>query len=64
MVSPPYTAVMLWLPLDRVDVVVLAVPPLSVPVPMVVAPSLNVTFPVGVPAPGETGATVAVKVTA
>ena len=37
--------------------------PFSVPVPSVVAPSLNVTFPVGVPAPGATAATVAVKVT-
>ena len=36
---------------------------LSVPVPMVVPLSLNVTVPVGVPAPGATGATVAVKVT-
>ena len=38
-----------------------ALPPLSVPVPSVVAPFLNVTVPVGVPAPDET---VAVKVTA
>ncbi len=40
-----------------------ATPPVSVPEPMVVAPSLKVTLPVGVPAPGLTAATVAVKVT-
>ena len=37
--------------------------PLRVPVPMVVAPSLKVTLPVGVPVAGETGLTVAVNVT-
>lgn len=31
--------------------------------PIVVAPSLNVTVPVGLPAPGATAATVAVNVT-
>jgi hypothetical protein len=36
---------------------------LRVPVPMVLLPSLKVTVPVGLPAPGETGATVAVNVT-
>jgi hypothetical protein len=36
---------------------------LNVPVPKVVLPSKNVTLPVAVPAPGETGATVAVSVT-
>ena len=40
-----------------------AEPPLSAPVPKVVAPSLKVTVPVGVPLPGAAGATVAVKVT-
>ena len=40
-----------------------ALPPLRLPVPSVVAPSLKVTVPVGVPAPGETALTVAVKVT-
>ena len=30
--------------------------------PRLVGPSMNVTFPVGVPVAGETGATVAVKV--
>jgi len=38
-------------------------PELSVPVPNVVAPSLNVTVPNGVPEPGDTAATVAVNVT-
>lgn len=38
-------------------------PPLRVPVPSVVAPSLNVTVPVGVPLPGATTAMVAVNVT-
>ena len=37
--------------------------PLSVIVPRVVEPSLKVTPPVGMPAPGATGTTVAVKVT-
>ena len=49
---------------DSVDVVTVAMPLLlSGPVPNVVEPSLNVTVPVGVPAPGETTVTVAVKVT-
>src|SRR5947208_2239710 len=50
--SPPYTAVMPWLATDRPLAVKVATPPLSVPVPSVVAPSLNVTVPVGVPEPG------------
>jgi hypothetical protein len=49
-------------PIASAVVVRLAVPPESVPVPMVVTPSLNVTVPVGVPAPGATAATVAVNV--
>ena len=40
-----------------------AFPLLSVAVPNKVAPFLNVTVPVGVPVPGATAATVAVKVT-
>ena len=35
----------------------------SVPLPIVFAPSLNVTVPVGFPLPGATTATVAVNVT-
>ena len=61
--SPPYSAVMLWLPTPRVEVLKAAVPPLSGAVPKVVAPSLKVTVPVGVPVPGATGLTVAVKLT-
>src|SRR5262249_37320378 len=38
--------------------------PSRVPVPRTLAPSLNVTVPVGVPAPGATAVTVAVNVTA
>src|SRR5206468_2428738 len=38
-------------------------PAARVPVPMVVPPSLNVTVPVGVPAPGAVALTTAVKVT-
>ena len=48
---------------DSDDVRKVACPPVSVPVPSVVALSLNVTVPVGVPAPGDTAVTVAVKVT-
>lgn len=40
-----------------------ATPPLSVPVPIGLPPSRNVTVPVGVPVPGATADTVAVKVT-
>ncbi len=48
---------------SAVVVVKVATPPLSVPVPSVVEPSLNVTVPVGVPAPGAVAEMVAVKVT-
>ena len=61
--SPPYTAVMECEPSAKVEVANVATPAFSVPVPSVVAPSLNVTVPVAVPLPGETAATVAVKVT-
>jgi len=44
-------------------VVKVAVPPDRVPVPKIVAPSRNVTVPDGLPAPGATTVTVAVKVT-
>ena len=62
LVSVPYTAVMLWVAALSVEVLNVAVPPLRVPVPKVVEPSRKVTTPVGVPAPGATAATVAVKV--
>ena len=51
---------MLWVATDSADVENVATPPDSVPEPIVAAPSLNVTVPVGVPAPELT---VAVKVT-
>jgi hypothetical protein len=62
LVSPPYEAVIVSLPTDRVVVLNVATPPLSVPVPSVVLPSVKVTVPVGVPAPGELALTVAVTV--
>jgi hypothetical protein len=52
------------LPTDSDDVVKVALPPDRLAVPNVAAPSRNVTVPVGVPAPGATALTVAVKVTA
>jgi hypothetical protein len=51
------------LPTARADVVNVATPPMIVPDPIGPPPSRNVTVPVGVPAPGGTAATVAVKVT-
>ena len=57
---PLYTAVMEWVPTSNEDVLNVALPPLSVAVPRVVDPFLNVTVPAGVP-PLEV--TVAVKVT-
>jgi hypothetical protein len=45
-------------PTDRVEMCSVVVPPLSVPVPIDVLPSLNVTVPVA-----ALGVTVAVKVT-
>ena len=51
------------MPTANAEVVNVAIPPLSVPVPTGLPPSRKVTVPVGVPAPGATGETVAVKVT-
>ena len=59
--SPPYTAVIECDPTASVDVVNVALPLLSVPVPSTMALSLNVTDPVGVPVVNDF--TVAVKVT-
>jgi len=56
--SPPYTAVIKWEPEAREEVEKLAMPPTTVEVPRVVAPSLNVTVPLA-----EEGLIVAVKVT-
>jgi hypothetical protein len=47
-----------WIPTESDDVESVAAPPLSVPVPRVVEPSLNVTVP-----EAASGVTVAVKVT-
>src|SRR5437867_2951274 len=52
-----------WLPTVRAVVANVAVPLVSVAVPSVLLPSRKVRVPVGVPAPGATAATVAVKVT-
>ena len=51
------------MPTGKAEVVKVAMPELSVPVPIGLPPSRNVIVPVGVPAPGATGDTVAVKVT-
>src|SRR3982751_1550695 len=56
---------MAWPPVDAKLVVNVALPPVpTATVPRTTLPSLNVTVPVGVPPPGATAATVAVKVTA
>src|SRR5260370_23343144 len=56
---------MLCVPIDRDEVVNGAVPLFTVTgEPRFVTPSLNCTVPVGVPEPGGTTETVAVKVTA
>jgi hypothetical protein len=52
------------LPTASKEVAKLALPELRAAVPNVAAPSLKVTVPVGVPAPGPTADTVAVNVTA
>jgi hypothetical protein len=55
---------MLCVVVPSVDVLKVATPlPSSVPVPIVVAPFLKATLPVGVPAPAPEATTVAVKVT-
>jgi len=62
--SPPYTAVIECVPFTSVEIANVAFRLLlSVPLPSVVLPSLNVTVPVGVPAPGALAVTVAVNVT-
>ena len=54
---------MLCEPMASVEVVKVAVPPVSVPLPSAVVPSMKFTLPVAVPAPGPLAETVAVKVT-
>ena len=51
------------MPTASAEVVNVAMPPLSVPVPIGLPPSRNVTVPTGVPDPGATAETVAVNVT-
>ena len=64
LVSPLYTAVMECAPSASPEVLKVVHPlPLSVPVPSVVVPSLNVTLPVAAPVAGASTLTVAVKVT-
>lgn len=59
-----YTDVIVWPPTESEDVVNVAWPaPSRAPVPIVLAPSLKATVPVGIPAPGDTTVTVAVNVT-
>jgi hypothetical protein len=50
-------------PTDSDEVEKLALPPVSVPLPILTPPSLKVTLPVGVPTPGATALSVAVNVT-
>ena len=52
-----------WLPIASDEVVNVAVPPKTLAVPKVAAPSRKVAVPVGVPEPGATGLTVAEKIT-
>ncbi len=52
-----------WIPVARDELENVACPAESVIVPIVVVPSLNVTVPEGVPAPGAVAVTVAVNVT-
>jgi hypothetical protein len=62
--SPLYCTVIESEPCGKADVINVAWPLLSVPMPIfVVVLSKNVTVPVGVPAPGAAAATVEVKVT-
>jgi hypothetical protein len=60
-VSPPYFAVIEWVPSESVESVILALFPLSAALPIALVPSNHVTMPVGVP--GAELVTVAVKVT-
>ncbi len=62
--SPLYTAVIECDATLSPLVTKVACPPLRVPVPMTAPLSLKVTVPLGVPLPGATAFTVAVKVTA
>ena len=61
---PLYVAESGWLPTVRVDVTSEALPLTSVTVPRTVAPSRNVTVPVGRPTAGASAVTVVLSVTA
>ena len=68
LVSPPYAAVTVSLGTGRaepeyVQLAVSGVPPLRMALQRNVPPEVKVTVPVGVPAPGATELTVALKVT-
>jgi hypothetical protein len=63
LLSPAYETVIVWLPTVRDELAKVALPELKLDVPSVATPSKNVTVPVGVPEPGATALTVAVKVT-
>jgi len=61
---PAYSTVSKWEPTIKAAVENVACPePSSAPVPTVAAPSLKVTVPLRVPAPGAVAVTIAVKVT-
>jgi hypothetical protein len=62
-VSPLYIAVIASDPTGREEVVTVATPMETVPVPIVDPPLVKVTVPVGVPAPGAVTDSVAVNVT-
>ena len=62
--SSTYSAVIEWDATVSNDVAKVVIPEaFNVPVPMLATPSLNVTEPVGIPAPGAAADTVAVNVT-
>ena len=63
LVSPAYSAVMLVILTASEVMAKVAIPlPFKAPVPMMTPALLKVTVPLAIPAPGETAATVAVKV--
>jgi hypothetical protein len=61
LLSPLYSAVMVWVPTVSDDMLKLALPLLRETVLRMVEPSLKLTVPVGVPAPGALAVTLAVK---
>jgi hypothetical protein len=63
LLSPLYRMLIGWVPTASVDGVSVAVPELKFAVASVVAPSRNVTVPVGIPVPVVADITLALKVT-